>query len=87
MSDCSCEYITYTQGRVYIIYSQQNVIPVQTVITPSPGTRQLILFALPMKFCTQMLQNRDPRRAHCTALSAAQVPSFFFVFFGASAPG
>lgn len=55
LSDCSCEYIIYTPGW------KQNVIPVHTVITPSPGMRQLILFVLPMKFCTQVIQNRDPR--------------------------
>lgn len=71
MSDSSCESIIYTPGW------KQNVILVHTVITPFPAPRQLILFALPMKFCTQMEQNRDPVELAELLFCCC---SFFFVF-------
>lgn len=75
MSDSSCEYIIYTPGR------KQNVLLLHTVINPSPGPRQLILFVLPMKFCTQMEQNRRiPSSSLNCCFSAARFPFWFFLF-------
>lgn len=74
MSDSACEYIIYTPGQ------KQNVMLLHTVITPSPGPRQLILFVLPMKFCTQMNKTEIPSSLLNCCFSAAQFP-FFVVFF------
>lgn len=76
MSDSACEYIIYTPGQ------KQDVMLLHTVITPSPGPRQLILFVLPMKFCTQMEQNRDPvELAELLFLCCSISFFFFFLFF------
>lgn len=74
MSNSACEYIIYTPGQ------KQNVILLHTVIAPSPGPRQLILFVLPMKFCTQMEQNRDPVELAELLFLYCSI-SFFFFFF------
>lgn len=74
MSDSACEYIIYTPGQ------KQDVMLLHTVITPSPGPRQLILFVLPMKFCTQMEQNRDPVELAELLFLCCSI-SFIFFFF------
>lgn len=76
MSDSACEYIIYTPGQ------KQNVMLLHTVITPSPGPRQLILFVLPMKFYTQMEQNRDPVELAELLFLCCSISFFFFVFSG-----
>lgn len=75
MSDSSCESIIYTPGW------KQNVIPAHTVITLFPAQRQLILFVLPMKFWTQMEQNRDPVELAELLFRCGSISFFFVVVF------
>lgn len=78
MSDSAFEYIIYTPGQ------KQNVMLLHTVITPSPGLRQYI-FVLPMKFCTQMEQNRDPVELAELLFLCCSISFFFFFCFRVSA--
>lgn len=76
MSDSSCESIICTPGW------KRNVILAHTVITPFLAPRQLILFVLPIKFCTQMEQNRDPVELAELLFCSCSISFFLLLFSG-----